>query len=112
MVTWLSLQYFLTVNLLRMPHLMLGLAVNELAAGKRQRVIKVGPREIKNCSCLPSFPPSADEVEAERKVKVARLKRKAAALLHLMSLQPDRAREHIDCPFMSNMVQRQPGQIL
>lgn len=35
---------------------MLGLALNELAARKRQRVIKAAPREIKNCSCLPSFP--------------------------------------------------------
>lgn len=103
MVTCLSPQYFLTVNLLRMPHLMPGLALNELAARKRQRVIKAGPREIKNCSCLPSFPPSADEVEAERKAKVPRLKREAAALLHLMNLQPDRAREYIYCPFASRM---------
>lgn len=83
---------------------MLGLALNELAAGKRQRVIKVGPREIKNCSCLPSFPPSADEVEAERKAKVPRLKRAAAALLHSMNLQADRAREHGRRPFASRML--------
>lgn len=44
---------------------MLGLALNEQ---KRQRVIKVGLREIKNCSCLPSFPPSTDGVEVEWKV--------------------------------------------
>lgn len=73
---------------------MLGLALNELAERKRQRVIKAGPQEIKNCSCLPSSPPSTDEVEAEWNVKVPRLKRKAAATLHLMNLQPDR-RGHI-----------------
>lgn len=48
---------------------MLGFALNELAAQKRQRVIKVGLQEIKNCSCLPAFPPSTDEVEVEWKVK-------------------------------------------
>lgn len=49
-----------------MSHLMLGLALNEQ---KRQRVIKVGLQEIKNCSCLPSFPPSTDGVEVEWKVR-------------------------------------------
>lgn len=48
---------------------MLGFALNELVAQKRQRVIKVSLQEIKNCSCLPSFPPSADEVEVKWKVK-------------------------------------------
>lgn len=45
---------------------MLGFALNEQ---KRQRVIKVGLQEIKNCSCLPSFPPSIDGVEVEWKVR-------------------------------------------
>lgn len=71
MATWLLLQYFGTVNVLRMSRLMLGFARNERAAQERQRVIKVGLREIKNCSCLPSFPPSTDEVEVEWKVKGA-----------------------------------------
>lgn len=66
---WPLPQYFGTVNLLRMSHLMLGFALNEQ---KRQRVIKVGLREIKNCSCLPSPPPPAtDGVEVEWKVKGA-----------------------------------------
>lgn len=66
---------------------MLGFALNELAAQKRQRDIKVGLQEIKNCSCLPSFPPSTDEVEVEWKVKVPHLKRKAGTALHLINLQ-------------------------
>lgn len=59
-----------------MSHLMLGFARNELAAPKRRRVIKVGLWEIKNCSCLPSFPPSTDEVEVEWKVKGAGFEKK------------------------------------
>lgn len=55
-------------------------------------LLKSLPGRLKIALASPLFPPSADEVEAERKAKVARWKRKAAALQHLMNLQPDRAR--------------------
>lgn len=82
-------------------------------------LLKPLPGRLKIALASPPFPPSAEEVEAERKAKVARWKRKAAALQHLMNLQPDRARgKHLlpvgiqDGSFMSNRVQRQPRQIL